>query len=148
MRGIESMPFRYIVLALAAVLIIGFVIQFTNTTTKGLSEISGNLIEKVKQAEIYQTDLSGPEIGELHTSVYSWKTCFEVTVKDESGVAFVSVRFNDKDVELNREGTSNGWEYWENCIENYNHGKTTVSVLAVDNSTHRNYNTKVFTVSV
>ncbi len=145
MRGIESMPFRYIALALAAVLIIGFVIQFSNTTNKGLSEISGNLIEKVKSAETKQVDLSGPEIGDLKFTHYSWETCFEVNVKDDSGVSFVSVRFNGMDISLNKEGTNGGWEVWGKCVSGYYSGGT-ATVLAVDASPHRNYNTRVFTV--
>ncbi len=148
MRGIEGMPFRYIALALAAVLVVGFVIEFTNTTTKGLNEISGDLIMRVKEAEMSHSDVKGPEIAALYTSPYSWKTCFEVKVKDESGVSFVSVRFYDRDVALEKEGTSGGWEYWSKCVENHNHGETSVSVLAVDGSMHRNHNVRTFTVKV
>ena len=148
MRGIEGLPFRYVVLALVAVLVVGFVIQFTNTTTKGLSDISGKLIDQVEAAEESKTDVVGPTIGSLTTSPFSWETCFEVKVKDPSGVSFVSVKFDNKEAILDYEGTRNGWELWGKCIQNYDHGEKTVSVLAIDNSANKNYNTRIFSVEV
>ena len=148
MRAIEGLPFRYVVLALVAVLVIGFVIQFTNTTTKGLNDISGKLIEQVETAEESKADVVGPTIGSLTTSPFSWQTCFEVKVKDPSGVSFVSVKFDNTEVILNYEGTKDGWELWGKCIQNYDHGTKTVSVLAIDNSANKNYNTRIFSVDV
>ena len=96
-KGVEGLPFKYIIIALVAALVIGIALQFTNILGEGTISSAERISETLKMKTICESDEEPPVIklfedetfcinGTNHTNL-----TIKVNVVDECGVA--SVRF-------------------------------------------------------
>ncbi len=150
MKGIEGLPFRYVILALVAILVVGIVIQINKMTTKGINTVTGEMTKEINSQITGQFDTKGPEINSISVSYIFKGFCITTKLYDESGIkkaiAFVDIE-NSKPITiyLKHVGDSGKYEVWKGCKSTDEMGNAKITVWAMDNSPHENENTQTIT---
>ena len=146
MKGVESLPLRYVILALVAVLVVGLVIEINNSTVGNVHAINGKMTEEIDKQMNSQFDTTPPQIYGVST-YFTWKngeevSCIKTYLKDDSGIKLAIAYMNSGKIYLHKSGMSNDKEVWEGCFNSRLYGNYKVTIFALDNSVHENRNTK------
>lgn len=146
MKGVESLPLRYVILALVAILVVGLVIEINNSTVNNVHAISGKMTEEIDKQMNSQFDTTPPQIYTI-SSYHTWKdgaevSCIKTSLKDDSGIKLVVAYMNSGKLYLHKSGTNNDKEIWEGCFNSRLYGSYRVTIFAMDNSIHDNKDTK------
>ena len=101
-KGVEGLPFKYIIIALVAALVIGIALQFTNILGEGTISSAERISESLEMKTICELDEEPPVMTNIKTEcVYDDETknlTITVEIEDECGVE--SVWFYNKDDEI------------------------------------------------
>ena len=146
MKGVESLPLRYVILALVAVLVVGLVIEINNATVNNVHTITGKMTEEINDQMNSQFDTNPPVIYDI-SNYYTWKngikvSCIKTSLSDESGIKTAIAYTDAGKVYLHKSNINNGKEIWDGCFDSILHGSYRVTIFAMDNSAHENSNTK------
>ena len=146
MKGVESLPLRYVILALVAVLVVGLVIEINNSTVSNVHALTGKMTEEMNEQMNSQFDTTPPIIYGVF-SYSTWKngvkvSCIKTSLSDESGIKTVVAYMNNGKLYLHKSTTENNREIWEGCFGYSLYGTYKVTIFAMDNSAHENSNTK------
>jgi len=97
-KGVESLPLRYIIIALVAALVIGIALQFTGILRSGTIGTAEKLNKTLTEKTICELDEEEPQIDktDLNITCDSSKDIVNVKyvkVTDDCGVEWVKVEF-------------------------------------------------------
>ena len=152
MRAIEGLPFRYAVLALVAILVVGVIIEINKTTTTGINQATGRMTLEINNQINGQFDTKGPDIGEINVWRNWREVCITAQLFDENGIksagAYIKKGSSDVEVHMEYSSKSGNYEEWKGCTDKDIYGDVTITVWAIDNSPHENENTKTVTRSI
>ncbi len=90
-KGVEGLPFKYIIIALVAALVIGIALQFTGILGDSIISQAERIDDSLSQEMICQLDKEAPDItvNNVYCNITSNLLTIDVGVTDECGVARV-----------------------------------------------------------
>lgn len=106
-KGVEGLPFKYIIIALVAALVIGIALQFTGILGDSIISQAERIDDSLTQEMICQLDKDAPVINlnDVYCNITSKEFIINVTLIDECGINTsawnrASIRYTKDDNEI------------------------------------------------
>ena len=125
-RGVESLPLRYIIIALVAALVIGIALQFVGVLRGGTIDSANKINKTLAEKTTCELDEEAPTIisGTLSCNNTTSTTTVKAQITDDCGVKEAWIYIKDTDsgyntsLELSMNGTDNKNANWVGDMTN------------------------------
>lgn len=119
-KGVESLPLRYIIIALVAALVIGIALQFIGVLRSGTISSANKINETLTEKTTCELDEEAPIIlsGNLNCNSTTNTATVTAQITDDCGVKEAWVYINDTTLELSINGADDKNASWTGEVVN------------------------------